>query len=204
LLLLWVLLPVIVITAMPLDSHIIAWNQSIRLPEIFSNYENWALTREQEAMDLTLFLTKYENFIEFIIGLLIIAVAPAVGEELLFRGVLQNKVNLLLKNPHLSIWITAFIFSFIHFQFYGFFPRLLLGAMFGYLYWWSGNLAIAMVAHFINNGFTLTMIYCNQMGWTDYDLQNTFPVVITAVTTCIFVTALWIFWRNTSPENRNS
>jgi membrane protease YdiL (CAAX protease family) len=203
-LILWVLLPVIVMTAIPLDSHIIAWNQTIHLPDFLASYENWALAREKEAAELTLFLTQYENFTEYIIGLLIIAVVPAVGEELLFRGVLQNKVNLLLKNPHLSIWITAFIFSFIHFQFYGFFPRMLLGAMFGYLYWWSGNLVIAMVAHFINNGFTLTMIYCNQMGWTDYDLESTFPVSITAITSSVFCAALWIFWKNTTKDLRNS
>lgn len=63
------------------------------------------------------------------------------------------------KNPHVAIWIAAFIFSAIHFQFFGFVPRMLLGALFGYLYYWSGNLWIPMLAHFFNNGIQIVAMY---------------------------------------------
>jgi len=91
--------------------------------------------------------------------MLIVAVVPAVGEELLFRGVLQKIMIAWTKNPHFGVWITAFLFSALHLQFFGFFPRMLLGALFGYLFLWSKSLWLPILGHFINNGTVVLASY---------------------------------------------
>ncbi|HMR19324.1 MAG TPA: CPBP family intramembrane metalloprotease, partial [Sphingobacterium sp.] len=79
----------------------------------------------------------------------------------------------MLNNHHLAIWITAVVFSAIHFQFYGFFPRLLLGAFFGYMMAWTQNIWVPVVAHFINNAsVTLLAFYFTKQGKTYADLQT--------------------------------
>ncbi|MEL7221427.1 MAG: CPBP family intramembrane glutamic endopeptidase [Bacteroidota bacterium] len=89
---------------------------------------------------------------ELVLGLLVAAVVPALGEELLFRGILQRQFQLLVNHPHWGIWVTAAVFSAIHMQFAGFFPRMLLGAFLGYTFWWSGSLWLPIVVHFFFNG----------------------------------------------------
>jgi membrane protease YdiL (CAAX protease family) len=94
-----------------------------------------------------------------IINLFIIAILPAVGEEFFFRGVLQKILIKLFKSGHVAIWVTAFIFSAMHFQFFGFVPRFILGLIFGYLFFWSGTLWLPVISHFINNAVPVIMAY---------------------------------------------
>jgi membrane protease YdiL (CAAX protease family) len=133
--------------------------------------------------------------VEFLAAIVILAIVPAIGEELLFRGILQNKIEMLSKNKHIAIWITAFIFSFIHFQFYGFVPRLLLGALFGYLYIWSGNLTIPILAHFINNGFTLLLLYAG------VNFEMSVPMEITILSFILVISFLYIFKKTSTEKN---
>jgi hypothetical protein len=91
-----------------------------------------------------------------------IAILPALGEELLFRGLIQHLISRWFRNSHVAIFGTAFLFSFIHFQFFGFVPRFLLGLYFGYLLFWSGSLWLPIVAHLINNG--LAVFYYHYAG----------------------------------------
>ena len=90
--------------------------------------------KEDEAMKMTYLLLKIDHPIDFFVNLFMIALLPAIGEELFFRGALQRSFTKMFSNPHVAIWVTAFIFSAIHMQFFGFFPRLFLGAAFGYIY----------------------------------------------------------------------
>ena len=101
-----------------------------------------------------------------------IAILPAIGEELVFRGMLQPELQRATGNIHAAIWISAIMFSAIHLQFFGFVPRMLLGVMFGYLYYWSGNIIIPMLAHFVNNGFSLLMVYLYQLEIISIDLES--------------------------------
>jgi len=101
---------------------------------------------------------------------------------LVFRGMLQPQLLRATKNIHVAIWTTAILFSAFHLQFFGFVPRMLLGALFGYLYYWSGNLLMPMFAHFVNNGFSVLMLYLNQKSVIDMDMESTeaapWPAVI--------------------------
>lgn len=186
---LWVLAPFIVIFFMPVDTWIIEWNQSMVLPEGMKGIEQWAKEQEAQMQELTTYMTNFANVVEFLAAIVILAVVPAIGEELLFRGILQNKITLLTKNYHVAIWVSAIVFSAIHFQFYGFVPRVLLGALFGYLYVWSGNLGVAILAHFINNGFTLFLIYAG------LSLDAVAPIELCVGATILVIAFLYLFRR---------
>lgn len=162
-----------VIIFMGLNSFFIEWNSTLDLPDFLKGFEEWAREKEDYAREVTTFLTHFDSTGQFLFGFVVIAVLPAIGEELVFRGLIQNELVKASNKPHLSIWISAILFSAIHMQFFGFVPRLLLGALFGYLYYWSGNLAIAMLAHFVNNGFAVIGMYFYQQGTVDIDMEST-------------------------------
>jgi len=111
-------------------------------------------------------------------GLLVIGIMAGVGEEFLFRGILQPKLKFYIGNPHVAIWLTAAIFSAIHMQFYGFIPRMLLGAIFGYLYHFSGSLLYPIIAHILNNVVTVVLVYLNKLGKLDFDIEQTEQIPI--------------------------
>lgn len=146
-----VLVFILMIASTPFMEWVIEFNQNLHLPEFLSSLEEWMRRAEKEAMRTTYLLLDIKSSWDIWVNLIVVAVAPAVGEELMFRGGLQRTFGRMFRNPHISIWLTAIIFSAIHFQFLGFFPRLLLGAGFGYLYYWTKNLWYAIFAHFINN-----------------------------------------------------
>jgi hypothetical protein len=181
--------------SIPLINVLVDFNKSIHLPHFLKNTESWMQDKELEAKKLTELIAYYNNPMEFILGLLVIAVIPAIGEELLFRGIIQNELKQILRNPHLAIWISGFIFSFMHFQFYGFIPRMLLGVMFGYLYFWSGSLLIPILVHFINNGLTFILLnlYRNKVIGLNPESSDSFPVVSIMLSFIVFLFLLLTF-----------
>ena len=114
---------------------------------------------EDSQTNLVAAVLQMESPGELMTALLVAAVAPAIGEELLFRGVLQPQFQRLVNHPQWGIWITAALFSAIHLQFAGFFPRMILGAFLGYLLWWSGSLWLPIVIHFLFNGMQVLAAY---------------------------------------------
>lgn len=140
-------------------------NESMPLPE-------WALDFENQAEDTLKLVLVMDSPIVFILNLILIAFLPGIGEELVFRGILQKHMGGILKNPIAAIWISAFIFSAIHFQFEGFFPRIVLGATLGYLYYWTGNLWVPMIAHAFNNGIQIILIYFTGMDVSEFDEKS--------------------------------
>ncbi|OHX66876.1 CPBP family intramembrane glutamic endopeptidase [Flammeovirga pacifica] len=153
----------IVITLLPLGGLILYWNQNVQLPEFLSGVETWFRTKEIHLAEVTAFLVNFENFWEFLLGFIVIAVFAGVGEEIVFRGFLQRYLEGIFKNVHVGIWLSAFIFSAIHVQFYGFFVRMLLGVLFGYLFLWSGrSLYPCIIAHITNNAITVISVYLNK------------------------------------------
>lgn len=138
-------------TLIPIINYSVKINEALQLPEFLSGLEQWMKSSEENAKELTMAFLKMENPGDFILNVFLIALIPAVGEELIFRGLIQKIINKNKKNYHIGIWVSAIIFSAIHFQFYGFVPRMLLGAFFGYLLVWSGSLWLPIFAHFLNN-----------------------------------------------------
>lgn len=128
-----------------------AINAEMHLPSWLEGLEEWMREAENAAEQLTEAFLKVDSLGGLLFNLLMIAVLPAVGEELLFRGVIQKQLTQWTGSPHGGIWLAAALFSALHMQFYGFIPRLLLAGMFGYLLLWSGSLWLPVLAHFINN-----------------------------------------------------
>ena len=159
----------IIFFLIPVNHQIIDWNQNIQLPEILKEFEGWLRIKEQQKTLMTQGLLRIESLSKLLIALMVFAIIGPVGEEFFFRGVLQTKFNDWELSPIKSIWAAAIIFSLIHFQFYGFFPRLLIGALFGYLYLWSGNIWIPIVAHVVNNALFVLTAFAHQkwplLGW---------------------------------------
>lgn len=153
-------------------SPVVEWNMNFQFPEFLKEFGNWAREREDSLIQLTEILTRFQSQNDLIIGIVVIAILPGIGEELVFRGLIQNELKRGSGNVYLSIWVAAFLFSAIHMQFFGFIPRMLLGALFGYLYHWSGNLMVPMFAHFFHNGFTLLMLYLYQTGASTLDMES--------------------------------
>lgn len=162
----------VVIIFMAVNSVFIEWNANFTFPDFAHQFEQWAREREDNADELTTFLTTFASSGQLLLAVLIIAILPAIGEEIVFRGLIQNELYRGTKNIHVSIWIAAALFSAIHFQFFGFVPRLFLGALFGYLYYWSGNLKLAILAHFVNNCVSVVALYFYQQGKFSFDVES--------------------------------
>lgn len=163
---------VLIISFSGVNAVIIEWNKSLELPTFLSEFEHYVQEQEVKLAELTEFLTEFDNTGHFLLCILVIAIIPAVGEEFLFRGVLQNILRISVKNPHIAIWASALIFSIFHNQFYGLIPRMLLGAIFGYLYYWSGSLFLPVLGHFINNGLSLVLMFLFQKNLISFDLSG--------------------------------
>lgn len=151
--------------AYPLVNLSFLVNESIPLPA-------WAKAFESQASDTLMSILKMDSPLIFVFNLIIIAILPGLGEELIFRGVLQKQIGLILKQPVVAIWISAIIFSAIHLQFEGFLPRMVLGVVLGYLYHWTGNLWVPMVAHAFNNGIQIILIYTTGMDISSFDEKS--------------------------------
>ncbi len=133
-------------------------NEKMVLPEALAEMERWMRAAEMRAAEMTKLLVAADSIWGLLFNIFMIAVVPAVGEEMLFRGALQNIVQKSVKNIHVAVIVTAFIFSAFHLQFYGFVPRFFIGIVLGYLYVYSGSLWLPILAHFVNNA-TVTIAY---------------------------------------------
>jgi len=130
-------------------------NLQMALPEFMQPIEDWMRAQEDSAEKLTLALMADNSLLTLLANLLVVAVTASIAEEFFFRGAVQRIMERWTANPHLVIWITAIIFSAIHLQFYGFIPRMLIGAYLGYLLYWSKNIWVPVFAHFLNNGIAV-------------------------------------------------
>jgi uncharacterized protein len=177
-------------------------NSRMDFPDWLSGLEKWMRTKEDSASDLTVLLVKSSDIPELLQSLFIMAVVPAIAEEVIFRGVLQQLLCKIFKSDNWGIWITAILFSAIHLQFFGFLPRLILGLCFGYLFFWSGNLWLPVLAHFVNNFVPVVMAY--YLGWSNLNektgeftiKQMTLPLIGFILSAVI----LYYFWS----ENRKN
>jgi membrane protease YdiL (CAAX protease family) len=199
---------VIVILAMLLATPFINFlgelNASMHLPGSLRSVEDWMKNAEDQAAKLTQAFLKMDTFGDFLFNLVMIGLLPAIGEELVFRGIVQKLFVQLAKNVHVGVWLSAILFSAIHMQFYGFLPRMVLGLMLGYMLVWSGSLWLPIIGHFINNAGAVLFMYLFQHGYTDMDpdkigTQNDFAgVAISIVLTVLLFVILHRRNRNRS------
>ena len=151
-----------ILVAIPFINFTIHVNQQMVFPEALKELEYWMKTMEETNAQMMQKMLYADNIGIFLFNIGVVCVLAGVGEEFMFRGLLQNIFGKLFKNLHVTIWIIAIIFSTIHFQFYGFLPRMLLGAYFGYLLYYTKTIWIPVLAHFTFNCFSVVIAYIFQ------------------------------------------
>ncbi len=190
--------------ALPMINAMAELNRGMVLPDALQWLEAMMQTAEEKAADLTEAFLKMETVGDLLFNLFMVAVIPAVGEELVFRGVIQRLTSKLTRNVHAGIWISAILFSAIHGQFYGFFPRMFLGAIFGYLFVWSGSLWLPILAHFTNNGLAVVLSFAIQNQAVDPTVEQVgageSDWVIAVVSLVLTGLGLWVIHRRRQPE----
>lgn len=181
----------------PIMAIVGEWNMQMKLPEASKDLEDWMRRQEDEMAALTKGIVMTDSLPILLMNILVIAILPAIGEELFFRGALQGIIKRWFGNPHVAIWLTAIIFSAIHVQFFGFFPRLLLGAFFGYMLIWTHNIWIPIFAHFVNNAMVaiIAFVYTKQ-GKTYEELMadNNYHFSLYFIGLVVSIVVGWYFY----------
>lgn len=201
---------VIMVCAVPGINLLADLNSRVELPKSLEFIEQILKSQEEAAAALTERFLQADNIGGLLINIGLMALLPALSEELSFRGTLQQIIykdqsgKVQSTKVHLAIWITAFIFSAIHMQFYGFVPRMLLGAMFGYVFVWSGSLWVPITMHFVNNGLAVLVYYLMGEGENTNNIADTLGAGDTWYlgVSSILITSLGllIFYRRTHKQ----
>jgi len=195
-----------VLTLIPLINFMGEINSQMEFPESLSGIEDWMRTMEDAAEVMVKKFMKVESISGLLFNVFMIAILPALGEELMFRGVIQRIFTSWSKNYHWGIWITAFLFSAMHMQFYGFLPRMALGAMFGYLLVWSGTMWVPILAHFANNTMGVVGYYLIDKGTISKDVEEwgtgteQLPLVLLSLATSGLL--LFLIYRNDAAKTK--
>ena len=202
-----VLTALIMLVSLPLIEYLALLNEKMHLPEGLKALENWMRNKESEAQTAVNKFLVMDGLDDLSINLLMLALIPALGEELFFRGCMQPIFSRWTKNKQVGIWLTAIIFSAIHVQFFGFVPRMLLGALFGYLLLWSNKLWLPILAHFINNATLVITTYIYQRKGFSIDQINqlekegTWPMVY-LFSFVALVMLMYHFYKQTSSRHQ--
>jgi membrane protease YdiL (CAAX protease family) len=209
---------VLTILCLPMVYNLFHLNQGLPYSGLAEAYPaikrvslDWQAT-EQSSQQLLTVLMKPDGVLYGLLGVVVLALLPAFGEELVFRGSLQPLLQHQLRNPHAGVWVSALLFSAIHGQWLGFVPRCLLGALFGYLVLWSGSVWPAMMAHFCNN---LLSFLAYKLNWWDLrDVpalseatfrweDNPFPWYIALILMGLAATGLFFYRKTFSRSNKD-
>ncbi|MCF8331742.1 MAG: CPBP family intramembrane metalloprotease [Bacteroidales bacterium] len=193
-----------VFTIMPFIGMLIQWNLNMTLPESMAGIEEWMKQSEESTNNIMKAFLDVSSISGVMVNLFVIAVLPAVGEELLFRGGIQQIMHKSGVNKHIAVFFTAILFSAFHMQFYGFLPRFVLGLLLGYAFYMSGSLWIPIIMHFINNGFSVIASYLFYNGSINenYDeigmTQKAIPIMLSLILT------IYVLWRIRQNEKTKS
>jgi membrane protease YdiL (CAAX protease family) len=184
--------------SLPVTNQLTTWNEGMSFGEGLTWLEDWIKSLEETAKAATEKMLNVDTIGGLLLNLVVVALIPAVGEEMTFRGVLQQSLTRKM-NPHVAIVLSAAIFSFIHFQFYGFLPRMFLGLLLGYMFYITGSLWTSMLMHFLNNGTAVVLYFLNNRGVIHVDvehfgaLDNIWLVAASALVTVGLI--VWSWWR---------
>lgn len=193
--------------SLPAMNALVVWNEGLTLPESMGAIEEWMRASEDTAKHSVEILLGGTSIGDLVVSLLIVAILAGFSEEIYFRGALQRLLASGPLNRHVAIWLTAFIFSAFHAQFFGFFPRMLLGAYFGYLLLWSRSLWLPVFAHVLNNGIVVysswlnrrseslaesAQIYEKGTGWVEtVGVGSWWMIALSIILSAICLVAIW-------------
>ena len=167
-----ILVSMMMIVWIPVINFTASLNAKLNLPDSWAVLEKEIITLRDNYSELTNLFLETRSMADFFANLAMMAILPAIGEELMFRGIFQRIFSDWTRNVHWGIIITSLLFSFFHFEFYGFLPRFLLGMLFGYLFVWTASIWIPMLAHFINNGIIVGYYFFRPPGKGSSELDE--------------------------------
>ena len=186
---------ILVVLILPLIFQLYDWNKLLVLPESLHWLEMRLLNEENIRNEGLLAMLGLEENIDWYVNILLLCVLAAIGEELFFRGVCQDIISYWTNKPYFSIVITAVLFSIMHFQFYGFIPRFVMGLFLGLIMYWSRSIWLVALIHFLFNFIQLSVyFYFNEfLNDKTSDLEGNTAFIIEIIVTLIFITLLWQF-----------
>ncbi len=196
----------IFLASIPLINSFSVLNQNMQLPEWLGGLESWMKRQELSAQQLTEAFLKMDSIGSLLFNIFMIGILPAIGEELIFRGILQRIFAEWTKNIHWGVAIAAILFSAMHMQFYGFLPRMILGILLGYLFYWSGSIWIPIIGHFVNNTVAVLLYYFYADDMSK-EIEN-FGAAQESITFLIVGIALvapllYLFYKENMKQSRN-
>lgn len=197
----WMLLVglAIVFVSLPVTNILGTWNEKMHFGQAFETIEALLKQMEDVAADLTQRMMEVDTIWGLLGNLLVVALIPAIGEELTFRSVLQQALTRRIKNVHVAVFLSAFIFSFIHFQFYGFLPRMFIGLLLGYMFYYSGSIWTTILMHFLNNATAVVVAYLQYHNLTSVDWEHfgSTSNIALIITSLVFTVGLiWLVAKN--------
>lgn len=148
-----------VLVALPAISWLYELNQNMRFPASWQAWETAIRQMEQQAEALTKLFVAADTWPMLLLNILVVALVPAVCEELFFRGILLQYTRFVFDNPWVAIIVSAIVFSGFHGQFYGFVPRFAMGVLLGFIFLNSGSIFVPIAAHFVNNTMAVLAVY---------------------------------------------
>lgn len=193
----WILGIASLIIAIPLVEYTGLLNRDVN----FGGAQKWMQSMEDEALKQIKFMLAKRTISELITNIIFISLFAGVGEELFFRGVLQRLFIKAFKNPWLGIIVTAFLFSALHIQFFGFIPRFLLGILLGAMYWYSGSLLTAIVAHFAYDAFFIIWAFFQPQIIDDAEgamATGSTQVVLALISAGLVALLVWFMKKNST------
>jgi len=192
------------ITLLPVVSVLSTFNMFIMPQE--GAVAEFMRDMEEAANHILEVITSRRSSWDLISNLLVLAVLAGICEEFFFQGALQPLLTRWVNNPHIGILLTAFIFSVLHFQFYGFIPRFALGVYLGYLFYWGRSLWLPILAHVLHNALSIIVDFTLQGRGIDTDnlqftdIHGSIPVIISC--TLVSAMAILFLWRTYHDEAR--
>lgn len=165
-----VLLSTIMIAGLPLVNYLTEINMNMTIP--IERLEEALRSLEEQTEDVMMKMLSAENLGALLVNLVMIAVIPAIGEELLFRGLIQRHLSESFRNAHIAIVVTAVIFSLVHMQIYSFLPRFFLGILLGYMLLIGKSIWYPIIAHFVNNALGVVFYFLAHKQKADETLEE--------------------------------
>lgn len=196
----------IMIAALPLVNFLMEINLKLSLPAWMSGLEGWMRSAEENAEVITRMFLEVSSYEALLFNIFMIAVIPAIGEEFIFRGIVLRLFRQWTGSAHAAVWISALLFSAMHMQFFGFLPRLFLGLVLGYMFVWSRNIWVPVVAHFFNNAAAVIFYFMHHNGYINIDIEEVglgagaAYYVVASVVLLVLLSAL--FWNFESSRQK--
>ena len=192
----------VMLTAIPAINLLLMLNEMIVFPESLAGLESWLMKYEDNAQQTTKLFLNVDTLGGLFFNIFMMAILPAIGEELIFRGLLHKIFVKWTGNVHVAIIITGLLFSMMHLQFYGLFPRWILGILFSYMMVWSGTIWVPILAHFVQNTLAIVVHYLIYKKMISDEVEtigassSDIPLIIFATSLC--AVTLWFMckkWR---------